>query len=46
MIKVELPTLGKLEPFGEKGIHVLTVEVHELLEYFMSPIYQTITSEW
>lgn len=38
MINAELLILGKLEPFGEKGIHVPIMEVCELFECFMNPI--------
>lgn len=30
MIDAELPILGKLEPFVEKGIHVLIFEARKL----------------
>lgn len=42
MIKFELPTLGKLEPYGEKGIHVLTVEVHELFNYLTNYYFRLV----
>lgn len=32
MIKTQLPILGRLKPFGERGIHVPVVEAHELSE--------------